>query len=51
MASANIPYLYADQLIALERLRELVPQLDDDWLRAICWHNGAALLSLGPQAP
>jgi uncharacterized protein len=35
----NIPYPYLDQLQGLERLG-----LGDDWLRAVCWHNGAALL-------
>ncbi len=35
----NIPYPYADQLEALERL-----DLGDDWLRAVCWDNGHALI-------
>ena len=35
----NIPYAYAEQLAALERFG-----LGDDWLRAVCWHNGARLL-------
>ena len=35
----NIPHLYAHQLEALSR-----PGLDDDWLRAVCWHNGRRLL-------
>ncbi|HET7385220.1 MAG TPA: amidohydrolase family protein [Nocardioidaceae bacterium] len=35
----NIPYPYAHQLEALERLG-----LGDDWLRAVCWENGRALL-------
>lgn len=35
----NIPYPYAEQLAALESW-----QLGDDWLRAVCWHNGARLL-------
>ena len=35
----NIPYPYAHQLDALERLG-----LGDDWLRAVCWGNGSALL-------
>ena len=40
----NIPYPYAHQLEALERLG-----LGDDWLRAVCWENGAALrLSRAP---
>jgi predicted TIM-barrel fold metal-dependent hydrolase len=34
----NIPYLYAHQLEALERL-----DLGEDWLRAVCWHNAARL--------
>ena len=34
----NIPYPYAHQLEALERLG-----LGDDWLRAVCWENGARL--------
>ena len=33
----NIPYPYADQLEALERL-----DLGEDWLRAVCWENAAA---------
>lgn len=35
----NIPYEYAVQLSALESL-----DLGDDWLRSVCWHNGARLL-------
>ncbi|WP_427885998.1 amidohydrolase family protein [Kribbella sp. GL6] len=35
----NIPYEYAVQLTALESL-----DLGDDWLRAVCWENGARLL-------
>jgi predicted TIM-barrel fold metal-dependent hydrolase len=34
----NIPYPYVHQLQALERLG-----LGDDWLRAVCYGNGAAL--------
>jgi len=34
----NIPYPYAHQLAALERL-----DLGDDWLRAVCWGNAEAL--------
>lgn len=34
----NIPYPYLHQLEALERLG-----LGDEWLRAVCWHNGARL--------
>lgn len=35
----NIPYPFAEQLAALERFG-----LGDDWLRAVCWDNGARLL-------
>lgn len=35
----NIPYPYAEQLVGLARLG-----LGEDWLRAVCWHNPAALL-------
>jgi predicted TIM-barrel fold metal-dependent hydrolase len=38
----NIPYPYAEQLDALERF-----ELGDDWLRAVCWTNGARLLQVG----
>ena len=34
----NIPYPYAHQLEALERLG-----LGEEWLRAVCWHNAARL--------
>ncbi|WFF00318.1 amidohydrolase family protein [Micromonospora sp. WMMD964] len=37
----NIPYPYADQLTGLARL-----DLGDDWLRAVCWDNAAALFNL-----
>jgi uncharacterized protein len=36
----NIPYAFAEQIDALERFG-----LGDDWLRAVCWHNGARLLA------
>lgn len=36
----NIPYAYAVQLEALERL-----DLGDEWLRAVCWSNTEALLA------
>ncbi len=39
----NIPYPYAHQLEALERLQDKEPRLDDDWLRAVCWFNGERL--------
>jgi uncharacterized protein len=35
----NIPYPYADQIAALASW-----ELGDDWLRAVCWHNGARLM-------
>ncbi|WMX48901.1 amidohydrolase family protein [Streptomyces roseicoloratus] len=41
----NIPYPYAHQLLALERLG-----LGDDWLRAVCHDNGARLFGLPPRA-
>lgn len=41
----TIPYPYAHQLEGLARL-----DLGDDWLRAVCWHNGAALFGPGPTA-
>jgi predicted TIM-barrel fold metal-dependent hydrolase len=34
----TIPYAYAHQLEGLERLL-----LGEDWLRAVCWHNGARI--------
>lgn len=37
----NIPYAFGEQLTALEAF-----DLGDDWLRAVCWHNGARLLTL-----
>jgi predicted TIM-barrel fold metal-dependent hydrolase len=37
----TIPYPYAHQLEALARL-----DLGDDWLRAVCWENGAELFGL-----
>ena len=38
----NIPYAYAHQLEALERLG-----LGDDWMRSVLWHNGAELFGVG----
>ncbi len=37
----NIPYPYAHQLESLERLN-----LGSDWLRAVCYDNGAAIVGL-----
>ena len=42
----TIPYPYVHQLESLERLG-----LGDDWLRAVCWHNAAALVGAGPEYP
>ncbi|MCU1658720.1 MAG: amidohydrolase 2 [Pseudonocardiales bacterium] len=42
----NIPYAYAEQLAALERLG-----IDDDWLRAVCWDNGLRLLGDNARDP
>jgi hypothetical protein len=44
----NIPYAYAHQLEALERLRHKEPRLDDDWLRGVCWFNGQRLIGDQP---
>jgi uncharacterized protein len=41
----NIPYAYAHQLDALDRL-----ELGDDWLRAVCWHNPVSLLGIDNSA-
>ncbi|MGN6252982.1 MAG: amidohydrolase family protein [Marmoricola sp.] len=38
----TIPYPYAHQLESLARL-----DLGDDWLRAVCWDNGARVFGLG----
>ena len=40
----TIPYPYAHQFEGLARL-----DLGDDWLRAVCWSNGAALLGVHPR--
>jgi hypothetical protein len=37
----NIPYAYAHQLQALDRLG-----LGDDWMRAVLWENGARLMGV-----
>jgi len=37
----NIPYQYAHQIEALDRL-----DLGDDWMRSVLWHNGARLMGL-----
>jgi predicted TIM-barrel fold metal-dependent hydrolase len=38
----NIPYPFAHQLESLERLG-----LGEEWLRAVCWDNGARLFGVG----
>jgi predicted TIM-barrel fold metal-dependent hydrolase len=38
----TIPYPYAHQLEGLARL-----ELGDEWLRAVCWENGARLFGVG----
>lgn len=40
----NIPHPYAHQLESLDALG-----MGEEWLRAVCWHNGVRLL--GPPAP
>ena len=39
----NIPYQYAHQIEALDRLG-----LGDGWMRSVLWHNGAALFNVQP---
>jgi uncharacterized protein len=41
----NIPYPYAHQLEALERL-----DLGDEWLRRVCWTNGLSLFGAAPDS-
>jgi hypothetical protein len=41
----NIPYAYAHQLDVLTRTG-----LDDDWMRAVLWHNGARLFGVPADA-
>jgi uncharacterized protein len=42
----NIPYPYAHQLEALERLG-----LGEDWLRKVCWTNATAIFGPAPDSP
>jgi predicted TIM-barrel fold metal-dependent hydrolase len=42
----TIPYAYAHQLEGLARL-----DLGDDWLRQVCWENGAALFGVPSDPP
>jgi predicted TIM-barrel fold metal-dependent hydrolase len=42
----NIPYAYAHQLEALDRMG-----LGDDCLRAVLWENGARLMGLTMRGP
>jgi uncharacterized protein len=49
----TIPYPYAHQLESLARLHDRCGDLDEEWLRKVCWHNGAGLFDgaagdLGP---
>lgn len=39
----NIPYVYAHQVEALQRL-----DLGDDWMRSVLWRNGAELFGIAP---
>jgi uncharacterized protein len=39
----TIPYPYAHQLEALERLGARHPGFDEDWLRKVCWSNAVGL--------
>ena len=39
----TIPYPYAHQLEGLAAARTS----GDDWLRAVCWHNGLRMFGLG----
>jgi hypothetical protein len=39
----TIPYPYLEQLAGLTRLGDRHPGLGEDWLRRVCWHNGAEL--------
>jgi predicted TIM-barrel fold metal-dependent hydrolase len=40
----NIPYPFAHQIEALEGLADRAG-FDDEWLRAVCWHNTARLMA------
>ncbi|MCW2826470.1 MAG: amidohydrolase 2 [Marmoricola sp.] len=42
----TIPYPYLAQLAGLARLGDRHPDLGQDWLRRVCWHNGAQLFGL-----
>jgi predicted TIM-barrel fold metal-dependent hydrolase len=42
----NIPYSYSEQLAGLARL-----ELGDDWLRDVCWGNGARLFGESDSSP
>jgi predicted TIM-barrel fold metal-dependent hydrolase len=44
----TIPYPYLHQLEALTRLRDRHPDLDDDWLRKVCWSNAVGLFGTPP---
>jgi hypothetical protein len=42
----NIPYAYAEQIAALAAW-----DLGEDWLRAVCWENGARLMGWSSAGP
>ncbi len=42
----TIPYPYLEQLEGLRRLGDRHSELGEDWLRRVCWHNGAELFGL-----
>jgi predicted TIM-barrel fold metal-dependent hydrolase len=49
----SIPYPYVHQLDSLARLNDRCADLDEDWLRGVCWHNAVGLFGepsgdLGP---
>ena len=46
----NIPYPYAEQIAALDRIAER-GDLGDEWLRKVLWHNGARLMRLESPRP
>ncbi|MEP6628909.1 MAG: amidohydrolase family protein, partial [Lapillicoccus sp.] len=46
----NIPYPYAEQIAALDRMADR-GGLGEDWLRKVLWDNGARLMGLPPRTP
>ncbi len=47
----TIPYPYLEQLEGLARVAERHPGLGEQWLRRVCWHNGAELFSTSRARP